>query len=203
MKIFAQIIKSVKEYKISIVKLFKYLIYLLFIFLFQLIKKVNFIKHKSYDDNLHNAYEITDIYTLNKILKDMKIQDDNIILDIGCGKGAAIYIFNRYFKNIYGVEFDTELYNICCNNMKKLNIYAKIINIDINNYAIPTNINYIFMFNPFSGDTMKNTISKIKPETVLIYHNPLCEDMLCENNFVKLKEYKDILGININVYKKL
>lgn len=196
--------KSIKEYKISLLNLLKYLIYILSMLVFQIIYKVDFVKYKIYkNDSLHNSYEMTDIFSLNKILKDMKINSEDSILDIGCGKGVALYKFSKYFHNIYGIEFDKEIYDICCENMDKLKISANIANYDINNYIIPDNINYIFMFNPFSGETMKNTISRIKTGTILIYHNPLCENMLCENNFVKLKEYNDILGISINVYKKL
>lgn len=203
MKILIKIFKSIKEYKISAVKFSKYLIYLLLVFLFQIIKRLDFVKYKMHNDGIHNAYEITDIFALNKILKDINIKSTDCILDIGCGKGAALYVFSKYFKNICGVEFDKELYSICRNNIKKLNIHAKIINTDINDYIIPEYINYVFMFNPFSGTTMENTALKIKSGTVLIYHNPLCEDILYKSNFVKLKEYRDILGININVYKKL
>ena len=196
--------KSIKKYKISLLNLLKYLGYLLLMLIFQITHNVDFVKYKIYDnDDIHNAYEMTDIFSLNKILKDMKINSNDSILDIGCGKGAALYKFSKYFKNIYGVEFNKDIYNICCENMDKLNIHANIVNDDIDNYIIPDNVNYIFMFNPFSGETMKNTISKIKSGTILIYHNPLCENMLYKNNFVELKEYKDALGININVYKKL
>lgn len=196
--------KSIREYKISLLNLFKHLIYLFIMLVFQTINNINFVKYKIYNnDSTHNSYEMTDLFSLNKILKNMKIKSDDAILDIGCGKGAALYKFSKYFNNIYGVEFDKEIYNICCENMNKLNIKANITNCDIKDYDIPDNINYIFMFNPFSGKTMENTISKIKSGTILIYHNPLCENILYDNNFVRLEECKDILGININVYIKL
>lgn len=197
------ILNSIKVNNISLFGLLKYLIYVIYVLILELINNIDFIKYKIYENEDNHSYEMTDIYTLNKILKQMKISSNDCILDIGCGKGIAIYIFSKYFKRIYGVELDKEIFKICEKNLYNLDINANIYNINIIDYTISDDVNYIFMFNPFSNKIMEKVVCKIKNDTILIYHNPVCEEILYENNFIKLQEYKDVLGIKICVYKKI
>lgn len=201
MKKFKLILNNIIHYKISPFKLLKYLLYIFCVWIFQLFYKVDFIKGKIYGDNIHNSYEMTDIFTLNKILRNIKIHKEDKVLDIGCGKGLALMVLSKYFDKPYGIEFNKEIYQVCYNNMKKIKKNCCIINEDIIDYFNCNKFNYIFMFNPFGEDIMRQVISNLKPNTSIIYHNPVCENILYENNFVKIKECKDILGVNFNVYK--
>ena len=60
---------------------------------------------------------------LNKLLKDLNINDNDSILDIGCAKGSAMKYFTKFpFKKIHGLELSQTLTKICINNFRVLNI---------------------------------------------------------------------------------
>jgi len=98
-----------------------------------------------------------------KILDDFNINSKDSILDIGSGEGFNLLYFNKYFKfkNIIGVEIDEKIYEISKNNViisesNKINIY----NMNVLDYKIPNDINYIYLFNPFRQDYIWGCVVK-------------------------------------------
>lgn len=90
-----------------------------------------------------------------KILDDFNITEKDAIIDIGSGEGFNLLYFNKYykFKKIIGVEIDENIYEISKYNLNisesnKIDIY----NMNVLNYKIPNDINYIYLFNPFRQD---------------------------------------------------
>ena len=90
-----------------------------------------------------------------KLLSNFNITNKDVILDIGSGEGFNLLYFNKFykFKKIIGVEIDSNIYNISKINMiiSKSN-KIKIYNMNVLNYNIPNNINYIYLFNKFRKD---------------------------------------------------
>tara|TARA_Y100000741_G_scaffold24397_2_gene17633 strand:- start:7059 stop:7658 length:600 start_codon:yes stop_codon:yes gene_type:complete len=190
-------------------------------------------KHKSYIEFKNNIYSKSDIeiwynqsgYNLDKMIPLFNfINNNNIdtsnsnIVDIGSGKGYALYKFMEYnnFKKYIGIEFNKEYYDICLNNFNILknekNICYKINNLlDIKyinaiNYEFEINDNFIYMFNPFGKKTMTQIIHNLKKtkkkqninEYYIIYDNPIHNDILINNNFIIIYN-----GFKINLYKYL
>ena len=90
-----------------------------------------------------------------KILDDFNITQKDAIIDIGSGEGFNLLYFNKYykFKKIIGVEIDDNIFemsknNVNISNSNKIDIY----NMNVLNYKIPKDINYIYLFNPFRQD---------------------------------------------------
>ncbi len=86
------------------------------------------------------------------IFKDLKVNKNNTVLDIGCGNGYFLLLVNKYLKckKLYGVEIDKNTFKICKNNIK----VSKCKNISIYhenavNFKIPIDVNLIYLFNPF------------------------------------------------------
>ena len=98
-----------------------------------------------------------------KILDDLNINSKDSILDIGSGEGFNLLYFNKYFKfkNIVGVELDEKIYeiskfNVIISESNKINIY----NMNVLDYKIPNDINYIYLFNPFRQDYIWGCVVK-------------------------------------------
>lgn len=86
------------------------------------------------------------------IFKNININKNDIILDIGCGNGYFLLHLNKIynFKKLYGVEIDENTYNICKNNIilsksNKIFIFKK----DAIRFVIPKDVTIIYLFNPF------------------------------------------------------
>lgn len=144
-----------------------------------------------------------------KILDDFNITQKDAIIDIGSGEGFNLLYFNKYykFKKIIGVEIDDNIYKISKNNVNisqsnKIDIY----NMNVLDYKIPKDINYIYLFNPFRQDYIwgstqeydnyKGLISNIKKS----YYNKKREITIIFVN-IDNKTF-DIFNKEFTVFKK-
>ena len=122
---------------------------------------------------------------------------DARFLDIGCGKGGVIFLASDIFNNAIGVERNKKCYEVCLDNLKELK-NCKIYNLDANDFNDYENIDFVYMYNPFGNKTMKSVLDNInksrinKPRDVLIlYKNPIENDLLLENGFVCISTHND------------
>lgn len=107
----------------------------------------------------HTAYNAVWNKTLRKcdhlILKH--VESTTCFVDIGCGKGKAIYYYAKkgWFKELEGVELSADLHKRGLLNLQNYN------NVTLKNenaleYILPDRKNFIcFMFNPFSPEYHK------------------------------------------------
>ncbi len=150
-----------------------------------------------------HGYYPTDFRLLYSIFSNIKISDNDAVLDIGCGKGSTMLALKECgFKRIGGVEYTDDIYRIMIDNIKKCNVKyeqrmietkdvfddclmycylgdATLINEQLDLY------NYFFLFNPFSYSLTTLVIDNIikslnrKPRRIKviyaepIYHNEL------------------------------
>ena len=197
-------IKIINYKEIKYINIIKYFVYIMLIKIFERIKGVDFSQYVIYNNDKYNAYEMTDIYSLYKLLNKFKGDYSGSIIDIGCGKGLPFIVFDNFFENKFGVDFNKNLCDIAKKNLKKLNINVHINNKDINDYNRQIDNSYIFMFNPFYAETMENFILKIKNHNnIIIYHNPVSKDILVKNGFIEYKSIRDILGFEIAIFKEV
>ena len=106
-----------------------------------------------------------------KILDEFNITEKDAIIDIGSGEGFNLLYFNNYykFKKIIGVEIDDNIFKISKNNVNisesnKIDIY----NMNILDYEIPLDINYIYLFNPFRQDYIWGSTQEYDNYKILI-----------------------------------
>lgn len=189
--------------KIKFINIVKYFVYMTIMKIFEKYKKIDFCNYVVYNDKKHNAYEMTDIYSLYKLLHRFIKDTQRNIIDVGCGKGLSFLVFNSFFKEKSGIDFNKELCNTAKRNMRALNIDAHIMNRDADKYNCLADYDFIFIFNPFYGESMENLVLKIKGhDACIIYHNPVCKDILTENGFIELKSVRDVLGFEISIFKE-
>jgi len=167
--------------------------------------KRNIKKSKSTVLQKYYNYEHTIEEDLVKVLKDLKISKNDKILDIGCGKGYALYLMHQFnFKKIDGIELSKKLSVIAKKNFiiikKKTNIY----NINATKFNYYENYNFFYMFNPFNRSIMEIVLNKIikkinKKKIYIIYNNPTCHVIL-NKKFFLIKKYNDKWNNGIYLY---
>jgi len=92
---------------------------------------------------------------------------NSTLLDLGSGKGRVIATAATFpFKKIIGVEYDEQLAVLGENNLKKMR-FKKAQEIDMQHqnaisYEIPDEVNVIYMYNPFVGETLEKVVDNIR-----------------------------------------
>jgi len=144
---------------------------------------------------------------LRKILDYLKLRQDDVFVDIGCGKGRAIFFAaTRKLKKIIGVELDERLIDIAKKNSEKArfnNTPIEIVHADAAVFDVKEGTVF-FMFNPFGPNTVKRVIDNIKksltvnPRTIhIVYYNPEYKYLLDTEDWLVLDSRMDDEEISI------
>lgn len=122
-----------------------------------------------YESYHYNRYEATSYLALESLFKEYKVNNDDCIVDFGCGKGRLSFYINYYFNSkVTGIEMNNNYFNTCINNKKNyLKNYSKQKNkiVFVNEFAEEYNIsstdNKFYFFNPFSLQIFMKVIKNI------------------------------------------
>lgn len=147
---------------------------------------------------------------LNNALKAIKVNKDDAIIDIGCGKGSAMRTMLKfYFAKVDGIEIAQVMGKIAENNFNKLKSNrTKIFIEDATEFKNFQDYNMYYFYNPFPNKVMANVINNIKKvaqvsekEKIIIYNNPECHNLIIDGGvFNKLAEFPDEWGNKIFIY---
>tara|TARA_B100001013_G_C24545299_1_gene416376 strand:+ start:118 stop:801 length:684 start_codon:yes stop_codon:yes gene_type:complete len=142
-------------------------------------------------------------YFIRKILRKLAINESDIIIDCGCGKGRVLLIASQYkFNKVIGIEFSPELIAIAhanierCKNYNNFNIdKIKILEGDVLDYKFNNNESIFYLYNPFSNIILDKLCEHIvrsfnsNPRRILItYVNPKFHNSIIDKGFVKIHE---------------
>lgn len=128
---------------------------------------------------------------------------DAAFYDIGCGKGRILILANYYgFTKISGVEFAPELLEKAKENIaryelnKKVKTSIRLHEADACNFIFPDGKKIFFLFNPFGKQVMERFLAnpvfnKQKEEILLIYLNPVFEEIISAGGFKKIFTLKN------------
>ncbi|MPQ44823.1 class I SAM-dependent methyltransferase [Clostridium tarantellae] len=127
-------------------------------------------EQKIFNKSLHyNRYEPTSYFVLETLFKEYEVNEDDYIIDFGCGKGRLNFYLNYFFNaNVTGIEMNTyffeeaisnknnylKFYKKNTNNIKFLNCFAE-------KYDVNFKDNKFYFFNPFSLQIFIKVISNI------------------------------------------
>lgn len=135
-------------------------------------------------------------------MKDLNIRyEDYIFIDVGAGKGRALLLaFDFPYKELIGIEFSKEIYDIATDNINKFKSIHnrshnfKLLYMDATQYSFPEENIVLFLYNPFHGQVLKNFIENLRKHAemtekdfIIIYHYPMFSDLYDEQNFLELK----------------
>ncbi len=145
-------------------------------------------------DNLGRAtaYKASDIRLLMQILSSTFFPNGSVFVDIGAGKGKALLVAAGLpFKRVVGLEFSAELCDIARKNIAvfskhvELTANIEIIQIDAVEYAIRSDENVFFLYNPFDGEVMGRFLTNLDrslaeaPRKIwIIYNNPVHREVI-------------------------
>ncbi|MBS6397602.1 MAG: class I SAM-dependent methyltransferase [Clostridiales bacterium] len=139
-----------------------------------------------FEESQGNKYQpVTD--SLVKVLRHFPINIEDSILDIGCGKGKAMYLMSRLpFRRIEGYDLSDRLAVIANKNFRRLGLrQCRAVQGNALTFTEYDKFNYFFMFNPFPQEIfevmMGNLMESLKRnprKCVLIYLNPVCHEYL-------------------------
>lgn len=149
--------------------------------------------------------------SLKKVLKKLKITQEDSIIDIGCGKGKALYIMNKFpFKKICGYDLSKELVDLAKTNMKRLGLNeVEVFVADASNFNKYDDYNYFYIYNSVPEKVfikmmknIKKSIEKKPRNCTFIYLNPVYDNIVKNNDFKEFYNYKSIIKwFNYKCYK--
>lgn len=132
--------------------------------------------------------------SLNLMFKDIEIKDNDVIVDVGCGKGRLLnWLVSKGIKNkAYGFEINTKW----ANKVRRIFKQYKTINI-INSDIIldfPKDATIFYLFNPFTQQKVFEFIEKIKEvslekqDVTIIYYNPVFLSLFMKQEFFDINK---------------
>lgn len=129
-----------------------------------------------------NGYEAA--YPMPEVFKYLNIKECDTLLDVGSGKGYAMYMFSEFpFSKIHGVELSEELVRVSKENLatvfpedrERFHIYCE----NALEFDKLDDYNYIFMYNPFPREVVGEFVNKLvesverrNNKLTVIYQNP-------------------------------
>jgi SAM-dependent methyltransferase len=132
-------------------------------------------------------------------------------IDIGCGKGRAVFVaeYSGYNK-LMGIELDNELVGEALENMNRYPFKRKdseinFIHVNALEYDYRDKPTVYFLFNPFNEKVLSEVLDRIlastKSETWFIYVNPMYKKPFEERPFEVEKQFKTRFYTEAIVYR--
>ncbi len=113
---------------------------------------------------------------------------DYTFVDIGSGKGRAIFLAAEYaFPRIIGVEFSRELHAAAEANVERARARGstapfELVCEDATQYALPDEPTVLYMYNPFTGSVLERFFEHLSAtldarfrDLIIVYNNPTGE----------------------------
>jgi SAM-dependent methyltransferase len=106
----------------------------------------------------HIGYVPSGWRNLPSALRHIRVDDDDVFLDLGSGKGRiVIQAAQRGFKRVIGVELSPELHLIAKENLeasrsKLLCTDVRLIEADIAEFRVPDDVTVVYAYNPVRGE---------------------------------------------------
>lgn len=104
-------------------------------------------------------------YQLARTLNKLEIRKEDSIVDLGCGKGFAMYVMSQYpFGKIGGVELSEKLSLIANTNLERVmpeTLDWEIVRCDVGNWNGYHKYNIFYIYNSFPKKVMEEVKQKI------------------------------------------
>lgn len=148
--------------------------------------------------------------TIIKTINQIKLNENDIVYVLGCGKGRTVCHFARKkIQKVIGIELDKDLSEIAKQNINSLRCRRAEAEI-INNDAIFVDMSrgtVFFLFNPFGETTLRNVLKNIETShnketsVTIVYVNPVYKKVFDESTWLVCSNYYvSIAGLQIMIY---
>lgn len=155
-----------------------------------------------FDNPEYVHYQPSSWRHLDRALEGCEVGPGDVFLDLGCGKGRIVYLAaQRPFDRVVGVEIAPELLAVAQRNVDRnsarLACDVELVAADVVEYAVPDDVTYVYLYNPFVGDVFRAALGGLiasldrrpRPMT-LIYANPtMAEEIAACGRFELVREF--------------
>lgn len=137
-----------------------------------------------YDDG--NRYQAPDYNNLFRLRRMLRLQEEDVFYDIGCGKGRVLCVIARErLRKVIGVELVPQLCERAEDNARKMRGRQSPMEIRCGDACMIdlSGGTVYFFYNTFGARTMQEVLEKIRLEasatkpTRIVYYNALQEDL--------------------------
>ena len=113
-------------------------------------------------DEYHHPYEPTPYSVLERLADSGLIDQDDTVLDYGCGKGrVGFFLSYRTKATTIGIEYDERIYESALENQKTARAKANFVLTRAEEYEVPSEVNRCYFFNPFSVEILHKVMARI------------------------------------------
>lgn len=139
---------------------------------------------------------------LERAFRTLEIKRTDRIVDLGCGKGAAIITLAKFpFAKIAGVEISPALIRVAEANFARATLGHRRHDIELHccdaaSFRDYDEYNFVYFYNPFKTPVMKAVIENLgaslkrRPRhCTIVYRFPTCHDVLVSGGFEKIREF--------------
>ena len=129
-------------------------------------------------DEYRYPYEPTPYSVLERLADSGMIRQGDVVVDYGCGKGRVdFFLSHQTGANTIGIEYDDRIYRDAMDNQKTADssASAEFILTRAEEYALPTEVNRCYFFNPFSVEILHKVMARImdsyyqEPREILLF----------------------------------
>ncbi len=129
---------------------------------------------------------------LRAFLRQIRITAADSVVDIGCGKGAALVALSRFpFGRIAGVDISPALLQAARDNARKAGIHVDLWCLDARSFTDFDRFTHVYMYNPFPACVMQPVLGNITAAiersgnpSWIVYRNPVCHDVILQHGFL-------------------
>ena len=136
---------------------------------------------------------------ISRMLRHLRVQSTDVLLDIGCGAGRVVCVAARSpLKRVIGIDRAPEFIQLARRNaaaVRGKRAEIEIAEVDATQFVVPDDVTIVVFFNPFQGEVMRETMNRLlasvdrTPRRVrLVYGNPKEHSLLMEMKRFRLED---------------
>ena len=115
-------------------------------------------------DRYHHPYEPTPYSVLERLANSDLIDQRDVVLDYGCGKGRVDFFLSYRTKaKTIGIEYDEHIYQSALKNLNSgiSRVKPQFVLANAEVYEVPPDVNRCYFFNPFSVEILRKVMARI------------------------------------------
>jgi SAM-dependent methyltransferase len=150
------------------------------------------------------AYHPSPWYVLPRALRYLRVSDQDVFVDFGCGKGRVVHqAAKRPFRRVVGVEISPSLAEVARNGLTAKRHQhrcrdVEIVVADVGEFEVPDDLTIGYLYHPFQDETFERLVRAIidsldrNPRRIrLIYFHPFhSSQLLATGRFRLVKEQR-------------